>query len=75
MREQLGNRRVRLNDHQCQRLAVKAKKVGGRGLQELKAVVTPETPMASHSKLIVRKYDGSKRLGLDIPSPRAPDLL
>jgi len=61
---------MRLNDHQRQRLAVKAEKAGGRGLQELKAVVTPETLMAWHRKLIVKKYDGSKRLGLDILAHR-----
>jgi len=43
LREQLGNKRVRLNGDQRRRLAVKAKKLGGRGLQELKTLVTPET--------------------------------
>ena len=32
-------------------------------LQELKTLVTPETLLAWHRKLIARKYDGSKRRG------------
>src|SRR5580692_2355304 len=65
MREQLGNKRLRLNDDQRRRLAVKAKKLGGRVLQELKTLVAPETLLAWH--LIARKYDDSKRRG-----PRRP---
>ena len=43
LREQLGHKRLRLNDDQRRRLAVKAKKLGGRVLQESKTLVTPET--------------------------------
>ena len=55
LREQLGNKRLRLNDDQRRRLAVKAKKLGGRVLQELKTLVTPETLLAWHRKLATRK--------------------
>ena len=61
--EQLGSKRLRLNDDQRRRLAVKAKKLGGRVLHELKTLVTPETLLAWHRMLIARKYDGSKRRG------------
>jgi transposase InsO family protein len=71
LREQLGNRRLRLNDDQRRRLAVKAQKLGGRVLQELKTLVTPETLPAWHRKLIARKYDGSKQRGPG--RPRVPD--
>ena len=71
LREQLGNKRLRLNDDQRRRLAVKAKKLGGRVLQELKTLVAPETLLAWHSKLIARKYDGSKRRGPGRPRTRA----
>src|SRR6266496_4212136 len=67
LREQLGNKRLRLNDDQRRRLAVKAKKLGWRVLHELTTIVTPETLLAWHRKLIARKYDGSKRRG-----PRRP---
>src|SRR5947208_14124242 len=61
--EQLGNKRLRLNDDQRRRLAVKAKKLGWRVLHELTTIVTPETLLAWHRKLIAKKYDGGKRCG------------
>src|SRR5215831_20331485 len=63
LREQLGSKRLRLNDDQRRRLGVKAKKLGRRVLRELATLVTPETLLAWHRKLIARKYDGSKRRG------------
>lgn len=61
--EQLGSRRLRLNDNQRRRLAVRAKKLGRRVLHKLAIIVTPETLLAWHRKLIARKYDGSKHRG------------
>ena len=58
LREQLGDRRVRLNDNQRRRLAVKAKALGQRVLAEVASIVTPETLLAWHRKLIAQKYDG-----------------
>ena len=46
LREQLGGTRLRLNDDQRRRLAVKAKKLGRRVLHELSTIVTPETLLA-----------------------------
>src|SRR5437016_311939 len=63
LREQLGNRRLRLKDDQRRRLAVKAKKLGWRVLHELTTIVTPETLLAWHRRLIAGKYDGSRRRG------------
>src|SRR5215831_9778768 len=63
LRDQLGNKRLRLNDEQRRRLAVKAKKFGRRVLHELTTLVTPETLLAWHRKLIARKYDGSSQRG------------
>jgi hypothetical protein len=59
LREQLGDRRVRLNDHQRRRLAVKAKALGRKVLAEVASIVTPETLLAWHRKLIAQKYDGT----------------
>src|SRR5215472_13642512 len=59
LREQLGGRRVRLNDHQRRRLAVKAKALGRKALAEVASIVTPETLLAWHRKLIAQKYDGT----------------
>jgi putative transposase len=59
LREQLGDRRVRLNDHQRRRLAVKAKVLGRKVLAEVASIVTPETLLAWHRKLIAQKYNGT----------------
>ena len=49
LREQLGGRRVRLNDNQRRRLAVKAKALGRTALAEVASIVTPETLLAWHT--------------------------
>src|SRR5436309_11083361 len=59
LREQLGDHRLRFNDDQRRRLAVKAKELGRKILAEIATVVTPETLLAWHRKLIGHKYDGS----------------
>jgi hypothetical protein len=61
--EQLGIDRLRLNADQRRRLTVKAKKLGGRLHHVLTTLVTPETLLGWHRKLIARKYDGSRRRG------------
>src|SRR3954454_10934309 len=61
LREQLGDRRVRFNDDQRRRLAAKAKGLGRKHLAEVATLVTPETLLAWHRKLIAQKYDGSER--------------
>jgi len=43
LREQLGDRRLRLNDHQRRRLAAKAKVLGRKVLDQIATIVTPET--------------------------------
>ena len=70
LREQLGGKRLRLSDDQRLRLAVRAKKLGWRLLQELTTIVTPATLLAWHRRLIARKYDGSKRRGPGRPRTR-----
>src|ERR1035437_8495553 len=63
LREQLGGRRERLNDNQRHRLAAKAKGLGRKLLAEVATIVTPETLLAWHRKLIAQKYDGSGKRG------------
>ena len=46
LREQLGGRRLRLNDDQRRRLAAKAKGLGRKLLAEVATIVTPETLLA-----------------------------
>ena len=67
LREQLGEHRLRLNDDQRRRLAAQAKSVGRKLLAEVATIVTPETLLAWHRKLIAQKYDGSGNRGLGRP--------
>jgi len=67
LREQLGGRRLRLNDDQRRRLAAKAKGLGRKLLAEVATIVTPETLLAWHRKLIAQKYDGSGMRGVGRP--------
>src|SRR5205823_13945593 len=59
LREQIGNHRMRFNDNQRRRLAAKAKKLGRKLLAQVATIVTPETLLAWHRKLIAQNYDGS----------------
>src|SRR5260370_11520792 len=59
LREQIGNHRMRFNDNQRRRLAAKAKKLGRKLLAKVATIVTPETLLAWHRKLIAQKYDRS----------------
>ena len=61
LREQLGDKRLRFTDDQRRRLAAKAKGLGRKLLVELGTIVTPETLLAWHRRLIAQKYDGSKK--------------
>lgn len=63
LREQLGDKRLRLTDDQRRRLAAKAKGLGRKVLVDLGTIVTPETLMAWHRRLIAQKYDGSNKRG------------
>ncbi len=59
LREQLGDRRLRLTDDQRRRLAARAKVLGRKVPTDVATIVTPDTLLAWHRKLIARKYDGS----------------
>src|SRR5438477_2156722 len=64
LKEQLGCRRLRLNDDQRRRLAAKAKRLGRRILAEVASIVTPETLLAWHRKLIAQiRRNGPARAG------------
>ena len=59
LREQIGDRGLKFSDNQRRRLAAKAKKLGRKLLAQVATLVTPETLMAWHRKLIAQKYDGT----------------
>lgn len=71
LREQLGERRLRLTDDQRRRLAVRAKGLGRKLLAEMATIVTPETLLRWHRRLIAQKYDGSSKRSPG--RPRTPD--
>jgi transposase InsO family protein len=63
LREQLGDRRLRLTDDQRRRLAAKARGLGRKVLAQVATIVTPETLLRWHRQLIAQKYDGSGKRG------------
>ena len=64
LREQIGNRHIRFTADQRCRLAARAKKLSRKVLREVATLVTPETLLAWHRKLIAHKYDGSGQRNL-----------
>src|SRR6516164_2207817 len=71
LREQLGQRRLRFNDDQRRRLAVRAKELGSKVLREVATIVTPETLLGWHRQLIAQKYDGNGKRGWRRPRKSA----
>ncbi len=63
LREQFGDKRLRLTDDQRRRLAAKANKLGRKFLAELDTLFTPNTLLGWHRNFIARKYDGSRKRG------------
>ena len=61
LREQLGDRRIPFTDGQRRRLAAKAKGLGRKILEQVATIVTPDTLLAWHRRLIAQKYNGSGR--------------
>ncbi len=63
LREQVGEKRLRLTDAQRCRLARRAKAVGRARLREISTVVTPDTLLRWYRELVAKKYDGSQKRG------------
>lgn len=66
LKEQLesGGRRLRFTDDQRRRLAAKGKPLGRKVLRRIAAIVTPDTILAWHRKLIAAKWTyPQKRVG------------
>ena len=56
LREHLKGKRIRFTEAQRRRLAVKAKTLGRKALHELDPLVTPDTLLAWHRRLIAQKW-------------------
>ena len=56
LREHLGKKRLRLNDNQRARLAARAKALGRSALEAVATIVTPETLLRWHHRLIAAKW-------------------
>jgi len=61
LKETHGKKRILLNDDQRRRLAVKGKVLGRKRLEQLATVVTPDTLLRWHRRLVAEKWDYSDR--------------
>jgi putative transposase len=58
LRQQIQGR-IRLSDGERKTLAELGKQLGKKALEEVASIVTPDTILAWHRKLIAQKFDGS----------------
>src|SRR5262249_59574099 len=61
LRVQLGGRRVRLTDDQRRRLAAKGQRLGRRLLRQVVTIVTPDTILRWHRRLIAPEWTFERR--------------
>ena len=70
--EKMGRKRILLTDDQRRMLTVKGKALGRKTLMELTTIVTPDTIMRWHRRLIAAKWDYSDRRKNLPGRPRIP---
>jgi transposase InsO family protein len=56
-------KRIRFTDNERRRLAVKGKALGRKLLEKVASIVTPDTILSWHRKLIAKKWDYSSKRG------------
>ena len=61
LKEQLGKKRHRLTDDQRRRLAAKGHALGRKVLKDVATLVTPDTIMAWHRRLIAAKWTYARK--------------
>lgn len=73
--EKLGRKRILLTDDQRRVLAVKGKALGRKTLTQLTTIVTPDTILRWHRRLIAAKWDYSDRRAKTQGRPPVPDCV
>lgn len=68
-REQL-DRRLHFSENQRRRLAATGKPIGRKGLACFASIITPDTLLVWHRRLIARKYDSSAQRKIGHPSTK-----
>src|SRR5215471_4922516 len=63
LKEKLGGKRLRFNDAERALLARKAKAVGRRALSQLDTLVSPDTLLRWHRRLVAQKWNFVQRRG------------
>ena len=63
LKDRLRGKRIRYTDAERALLARKAKAVGRKALMELDTIVSPDTLMRWHRRLVAQKWDNSSRRG------------
>src|SRR5205807_10416237 len=61
LRAQLGGRRLRLTDDDRRRLAVRAFRLGRQALRQVATIVTPDTLLRWHQRLVACKWTHARR--------------
>ena len=67
LKERLRGRRIRFTDDERALLARKAKAVGRRALLELDTIVSPDTLLRWHRRLVAQKWNFAERRGVGRP--------
>ena len=75
LKEQLGTKKIRLTDTQRRRLAAKGWEIGWRLLGEYATIVTPDTLLRWHRKLIAQKWANKAGKGRPGVMKRIEDLV
>ena len=73
LKKKLGKKRIILNDDERRRLAVKAKVLGRKVLQEIGCLFTPDTILRWHRELVAQKWDYSGRREKKPGRPPTPE--
>lgn len=75
LKEQLGAKRIMLNDDQRRRLGVKGKILGRKLLEEFGTLFAPDTILRWHRQLVAQKWDYSDRKKKEPGRPRIRQVI